>query len=120
MPVASPRWQDVEELLARLDATGASFPSATSADNRVSRYAYGWRVWLETDSGSRWVTIESIRACWEKFEDLGRIRRQDVLEPGRCSAFVMALFAQVDGVAADGAALALPAASATASRAAAR
>jgi hypothetical protein len=106
----SPSWGDVEELLARLDATGASFSSATSGGNRISRYAYGWRVWLETDSGSRWVDVASIRSCWETFERLGRIRRQDVLEPGRCSAFVMALFAQVAGVVEDddGGRLALP------------
>lgn len=101
MAAASPGWDDVEELLARLDATGASFSSATSVSNRISRYAYGWRVLLETDVGSRWVDVASIRACWETFERLGRIRRQDVLEPGRCSAFMMALFGQVSGVVAD-------------------
>jgi hypothetical protein len=55
--------------------------------------------------------VASIRACWETFESLGRIRRQDVLEPGRCSAFVMALFAQIAGVvdgSDDGEYLALP------------
>lgn len=108
---ASPRWTDVEVLLARLDATGSTFPSATSVHNRVTRYASGWRLMLETDIGSSWVNIASIRGCWETFERLGRIRRRDVLEPGRCSAFMMALFAQVAGVvdeAGDGASLALP------------
>jgi hypothetical protein len=118
----SPSWGDVEELLARLDATGARFSSATSVENRISRYAHGWRVWLETDSGSRWVDVASIRTCWETFEHLGRISRQDVLEPGRCSAFVMALFAQVAGVdeSSDGASLALPKARRSVSPAAVR
>ena len=46
------------------------------------------------DSGlrSRWVAVDDIRACWDTFERLGRIRREDVLEPGRCSAFMVELF----------------------------
>ncbi len=54
---------------------------------------------LESNVGSKWLAVESIRECWETFERLGRIRRQDVLEPGRCSAFMIALFRQVPGVA---------------------
>jgi hypothetical protein len=53
---------------------------------------------LESDAGPRWLEIDTIRECWETFERLGRIRRRDVLEPGRCSAFMMALFSQVPGV----------------------
>ena len=39
-----------------------------------------------------------MRGCWETLERLGRIKRSDVLEPGRRSAFMMALFAQVEGI----------------------
>jgi hypothetical protein len=53
---------------------------------------------LDFEAGSHWVAVDDIRECWKTFERLGRIRRQDVLEPGRCSAFVMALFARVAGV----------------------
>ncbi len=53
---------------------------------------------LETGLDSVWVDIEDIRGCWETFERLGRICRRDVLEPGRRSAFMMALFQQVEGV----------------------
>jgi hypothetical protein len=42
--------------------------------------------------------VDSIHECWETFERLGRIRRRDVLDPGRCSAFMIALFRQVPGV----------------------
>jgi hypothetical protein len=42
--------------------------------------------------------VDDIRACWDTFERLGRIRREDVLEPGRCSAFMVELFAHVPGV----------------------
>ena len=98
-----PSWQDVEGLLTRLAATGTKFPTASSVDNRISRYEPGRRLLLENDIGSRWVRIGDIRACWETFEGLGRIHRRDVLDPGRCSGFMMALFAQVDGVVADAA-----------------
>ena len=53
---------------------------------------------LESDARSRWIEVEHLKGCWETFERLRRIRRADVLEPGRCSAFVMALFARVPGV----------------------
>jgi hypothetical protein len=87
----------VEELLARLAATGRTFPSATTS-NRIAGYERGRRLMVETDHGSRWVDVADIRACWETFERMRRIRRADVLEPGRCSAFVMALFALVPGI----------------------
>ena len=96
-----PSWQSVEELLTRLAATASKFPTASSADNWISVYQPGQRLLLENDNGSRWVRIGDIRDCWETFERLGRIHRRDVLDPGRCSGFVMALFAQVDGVVAD-------------------
>jgi hypothetical protein len=49
-----------------------------------------------------------VRTCWETFERLGRVRRGDLLEPGRCSAFMFALFAHVEGVETDGDSLVLP------------
>jgi hypothetical protein len=96
-----PGWQSVEQLLTRLAATGAKFSTTSSADNWISAYQPGQRLLLENDNGSRWVRIEDIRDCWETFERLGRIHRRDVLDPGRCSGFVMALFAQVEGVVVD-------------------
>jgi hypothetical protein len=33
------------------------------------------------------LAAESIRECWETFELFDWIRRQEVLDPGRCSAF---------------------------------
>lgn len=91
-------WQAVEELLGTLAATGKTFPTTSSARNRVAQYDRGRRLMLETEISSRWVDVENIRACWETFVRLGRIERQDVLEPGRCSAFMMGLFAQIEGV----------------------
>jgi hypothetical protein len=107
-----PCWHEVEELLTRLTATGSKFHTASSDDNWISRYEPGGRLLLENDNGSRWVRIGDIRGCWDTFERLRRIQRRDVLDPGRCSGFVMALFAQVDGVVAEnggsGESLALP------------
>jgi hypothetical protein len=99
--VIEPTWKDVEELLARLAKTGAKFPTASSIDNRISAYQPDQRLLLENDDGSRWVRIDDLRDCWATFERLGRIHRRDVLDPGRCSGFVMALFAQVEGVVVD-------------------
>ena len=53
---------------------------------------------LESGSQSTWVQIDDVRACFETFERLGRIRRRDVLEPGRHSAFMFALFERLGGV----------------------
>jgi hypothetical protein len=93
-----PSWQGVEELLTRLVATRVKFATASSAGNWISQYEPGRRLLVENDHGIRWVQIGDIRVCWETLERLGRIQRRDVLDPGRCSGFVMALFAQVDGV----------------------
>jgi hypothetical protein len=94
-----PCWKDVEELLARLAATRGPIATASAPNGTISSYQPGRRLMVESGVGSRWVAVESVRECWETFERLGRIRRQDVLEPGRCSAFMIALFQQVPGVA---------------------
>jgi hypothetical protein len=96
-----PSWHGVEELLTRLAQTRTKFPTASALDNWISQYEPGRRLLLENHNGPRWVQIGDIRDCWETFERLGRIHRRDVLDPGRCSGFMMALFAQVDGVVAE-------------------
>jgi hypothetical protein len=93
-----PSWNGVEELLTRLAQTRTEFATANSTASWISRYERGRRLLLENDNGSRWVQIGDIQECWETFQRLGRIHRRDVLDPGRCSAFMMALFAQLDGV----------------------
>jgi hypothetical protein len=94
-------WHGVEELLARLARTRTEFSTASFAGNWIAQYEPGRRLLLENGNGSRWVQVGDIRECWETFERLRRIHRRDVLDPGRCSGFVMALFAQVDGVVAE-------------------
>lgn len=84
--------------MRRLATTRATFATETSASNWISEYAPGYRLRLETQLGAGWIRVADVRACWETFERLGRISRGDVLEPGRRSAFMMALFRQVDGV----------------------
>lgn len=69
--------------------------------NWISSYEPGRRLRLETSTDSTWIDVESVRGCWETLERLGRIKRSDVLEPGRRSAFMMALFAQVEGIGQD-------------------
>jgi hypothetical protein len=96
--IGTPDWNAVELLLATLAETRAFFPTATSGSSWISSYEPGRRLRLESDARSSWVQVEHLKGCWDTFERLGRIRRADVLEPGRCSAFVMALFARVPGV----------------------
>jgi len=96
--VAAPGWAAVEALLAELAVSGENFATANSDSNWISKYEPGRRLRLETGLDSVWVDIDSIQGCWETLERLGRIRRSDVLEPGRRSAFMMALFQQVEGI----------------------
>src|SRR2546426_6977813 len=93
-----PTWKTVEALLDQLAREGTAFSSALAESNWISNYEPGSRLRLESSIGGSWVRVESVRTCWETFERLGRIRRADVLEPGRCSAFMMALFGQLNGV----------------------
>lgn len=95
---SSPDWSAVEELLERLAETHAVFPTTSASSNWISSYEPGRRLMLESGDRSRWIRVEHVQACWKTFERLGRIRRNDVLEPGRASTFVMALFAQLGGV----------------------
>ncbi len=95
---APPDWAAVEELLAGLATSGALFATSISPSNWISSYEPGRRLRLENGKRSSWVQVDHLKDCWETFERLGRIRRHDVLEPGRCSAFVMALFGQLAGV----------------------
>jgi hypothetical protein len=99
--VATPRWEDVDGLIARLCTTHASFATKTSAENSIPQYEPGVRLMHQSDHGPRWVAVEDVRECWATLERLGSVNRQDLLEPGRCSAFMFALFAQVDGVVRD-------------------
>jgi hypothetical protein len=96
-----PRWQDVHELIARLCAGRKTFATATSAENSIWQYEPGNRLMLLSERGSKWVAVDDVRGCWETFERLGSVRRPDLLEPGRCSAFMFALFAQLEGVDSD-------------------
>jgi hypothetical protein len=96
--VAAPGWAAVEAVLAQLVRTHENFTTDNSDTNWISVYEPGRRIRLETGVDSVWVDIESIRGCWGTLERLGRIRRSDVLEPGRRSAFMMALFQQVEGI----------------------
>jgi len=93
-----PDWPAVEALLERLAESRAVFQTTNAESNWISSYEPGRRLMLESGERSRWIRIDHLQECWETFERLGRITRLDVLEPGRASTFVMALFAQVSGV----------------------
>ncbi len=110
--VVTPGWAEVEALLGKLAASGETFTTAISPANWISRYEPGRRIRLESEADSSWVDVENIRGCWETFERLGRIRRSDVLDPGRCSAFMMALFERNRGHRARGRRRAVPRAAA--------
>jgi hypothetical protein len=94
----APRWEDVDGLITRLCSTRATFATETSAENSIAQYEPGERLMHYSERGSRWVAVEDVRECWATFERLGSVNRRDLLEPGRCSAFMFALFAQVEGV----------------------
>jgi hypothetical protein len=96
--VRPPRWEDVIEVIEDLVRTGAVLPTSVGLSSKLATYQRGRRIMVDSEAGSHWVAVDDIHECWKTFERLGRIRRQDVLEPGRCSAFVMALFARVPGV----------------------
>jgi hypothetical protein len=93
-----PCWEDVEGVLTRLAETGEALPGVLGASNQITSYHRGRRLMFDSTTSSRWIALDDIRECWKTFERLGRIRRQDVLDPGRCSAFMMAVFSQVPGV----------------------
>ncbi len=97
-PPVAPSWLDAEKVLDRLARAGATIPITPTSTTTIGGYERGRRVLLQSSNGPRWLAVESIRECWERFEELGRIRRSDVLEPGRCSGFMIALFRQVPGV----------------------
>ena len=95
---ATPDWDAVEALLSRLASSRAVFPTSSSSSNWISSYEPGRRIMLESGDSSRWIRVEHLQSCWTTFERLRRIRKDDVMDPGRASAFVMALFAQLPGV----------------------
>jgi hypothetical protein len=97
-PPAVPSWTEVEKVLDRLAGAGATITLTPTSTTTIGGYERGRRVLLQSSSGPRWLAVDSIRECWERFEELGRIRRSDVLDPGRCSGFMIALFRQVPGV----------------------
>jgi hypothetical protein len=97
-PAVAPSWADVENVLDRLARAGESIPITPTSTTTIGGYERGRRVLLQSSNGALWLAVDSIRECWERFEQLGRIRRSDLLEPGRCSAFMIALFRQVPGV----------------------
>jgi hypothetical protein len=85
-------------LIADLAESGESFTTTSSETNTIASYEPGRRIRLDTGFDSVWVDVESIRGCWDTLERQGQISRRDVLEPGRRSAFMMALFARLDCV----------------------
>lgn len=97
-PPVSPSWTDAEKVLDRLARAGATIPITPTSTTTIGGYERGRRVLLQSSNSRLWLEVDSIRECWERFEELGRIHRSDVLEPGRCSGFMIALFRQVPGV----------------------
>jgi hypothetical protein len=97
-PPVAPSWADAEKVLDRLARAGSTIPITPTSTTTIGGYECGRRVLLQSAGGSGWLAVDSIRECWERFEELGRIRRSEVLEPGRRSGFMIALFRQVPGV----------------------
>jgi hypothetical protein len=97
-PTGAPSWAEVEKVLDRLAWAGATIAITPTSTTTIGGYERGRRVLLQSSSGPRWLAVDNIRECWERFEELGRIRRSDMLEPGRCSGFMIALFREVPGV----------------------
>jgi|SRR5579872_202769 len=85
----------VERLLAQLAKDGSSFASSTSASYRIESYEPGFRLRISNINSSRWIDVDDVRGCWAIFERKRSINREDVLDPGRASAFMLALFGQL-------------------------
>ena len=96
--VGAPGWEPSRALLAGAGRYDAIFATVTTESNWISLYQPGAGCGSRPTCDSTWIDIESVRGCWDTLERLGRIRRQDVLEPGPRSAFMMALFEQVEGI----------------------
>jgi hypothetical protein len=94
----APTWVDAERVLDGLARAGATIAITPTSTTTIGGYEPGRRVLLQSGTGSRWLAVESIQECWERFEEMGRISRSDVLEPGRCSGFMIAFFREVPGV----------------------
>jgi hypothetical protein len=104
-PIVSvgPKWETVLDRVIELSSTRTSFSGPSGRPYCIERYERDWRIMISTPAGTtRWVDLDDIRGCWEIFERLGRIESEDVLDPGRCSSLMMALFLQVSGVSQDG------------------
>jgi hypothetical protein len=93
-----PTWATVLDLLSELSSTKAPITGPGGRVYRVERFERDWRVMVVGAGSSRWVDLEDIHGCWQTFERLGRIESEDVLDPGRCSTFMMAMFLQVPGI----------------------
>lgn len=91
-------WHLVERKLAELARTRAWFPTTTGKPNRIAAYEPGRRVLVETETGTNWVQVSWIMTHWETLAMKGEITRDDVLTPGRRSAFMLALFRQLPDV----------------------
>jgi hypothetical protein len=97
-PTLAPSWAEAEKVLDGLARSGATIAITPTSTTTIGGYERGRRVLLQSGNGPLWLAVDSIRECWERFEEVGRIRRADVLEPGRCSGFMIALFRQVPGI----------------------
>jgi hypothetical protein len=97
-PPRAPSWLEVEKVLGTLARANATIEISPTSTTTIGGYERGRRILLQSSTGSRWLAVDSIRECWERLESRGRICRSDVLEPGRCSAFMIALFREVPGV----------------------
>jgi hypothetical protein len=93
-----PGWGAVERTLQDLAATNEWFPTATGKPNRIVAFEPGQRVRVETETGTNWVPVAWIKIHWQTLAEKREITRDDLLNPGRRSAFMLALFRQVPGV----------------------
>jgi hypothetical protein len=93
-----PDWTVVEGKIEELARTQAWFPTVTGRPNRITNYEADRRVLVQTSDAQNWVQVSWIKHHWQTLISRGEVSRDDVLYPGRRSAFMLALFRQIPGV----------------------
>jgi hypothetical protein len=97
-----PEWQDVERVIREVAKSGRTIYTVTGKPNRIVEYVPGRSVTVETKKGIDDIAIDVIRHHWTTLETKRRVRLRELLDPGRRSAFMGALFSQVPGVRVEG------------------
>jgi hypothetical protein len=94
----SKSWALVEAELTELARSKEWFPTVTGKPNRILSYEPGQRVLVETETGTNPIEVSWIKTHWQTLITQREVTRNDLLYPGRRSAFMLALFRRIPGI----------------------